>query len=164
MIGIRWALAVTTAERYLTLAIVFAMTIAVSRLLTPAEIGVWAIGLATATTFLAFREFTTGVFLISTDGPVARGDPGRVHDHAADERVDRGSHRAVGAVDRQLLWRGQAHVLSEGRGSSHYVRGRRCSADGPDASGHGVHDLAIVNTANIAAFASVTVALAALVG
>ncbi len=64
MNGIRRAIAVTTAERYLNMAVQFAMTMLVSRLLTPAEIGVWAIGLATATTFLAFREFTTGAYLI----------------------------------------------------------------------------------------------------
>jgi O-antigen/teichoic acid export membrane protein len=64
MSGIRWALAVTTAERYLSMALHFAMTIVISRLLTPAEIGVWAIGLATATTALALREFASGNYLI----------------------------------------------------------------------------------------------------
>jgi O-antigen/teichoic acid export membrane protein len=64
MSGIRWALVVTTAERYFNMAAHFAMTLAVSRLLTPAEIGIWAIGLAAATIILAAREFTTGVFLI----------------------------------------------------------------------------------------------------
>jgi O-antigen/teichoic acid export membrane protein len=64
MTGIRWALAVSTTERYLNMAITFVMTLVVSRLLTPAEIGVWAIGLATATALLALREFTSGVFLI----------------------------------------------------------------------------------------------------
>jgi O-antigen/teichoic acid export membrane protein len=44
--------------------VTFATTLVVSRLLTPAEIGVWAIGLATATAILAAREFTSGVFLI----------------------------------------------------------------------------------------------------
>lgn len=64
MSGIRWALVVTTTERYFNMAAHFAMTLVVSRLLTPAEIGVWAIGLAAATTILAAREFTSGVFLI----------------------------------------------------------------------------------------------------
>ena len=64
MSGIRWALAVTTAERYLSMALHFAMTIVISRLLTPAEIGIWAIGLATATTALALREFASGNYLI----------------------------------------------------------------------------------------------------
>ena len=64
MLGIRRALAVSTTERYLNMAITFATTFVVSRLLTPAEIGVWAIGLATATAILAAREFTSGVFLI----------------------------------------------------------------------------------------------------
>jgi O-antigen/teichoic acid export membrane protein len=64
MSGIRWALAVSTTERYLNMAITFVTTLVMSRLLTPAEIGVWAIGLATATALLAVREFTSGVFLI----------------------------------------------------------------------------------------------------
>jgi O-antigen/teichoic acid export membrane protein len=64
MTGIRWALAVSTTERYFNLTVSFATTLAVSRILTPAEIGVWAIGLATATAILAFREFTSGAFLI----------------------------------------------------------------------------------------------------
>jgi O-antigen/teichoic acid export membrane protein len=64
MTGIRRALAVSTTERYLNMAITFVTTLVMSRLLTPAEIGVWAIGLATATALLAVREFTSGVFLI----------------------------------------------------------------------------------------------------
>lgn len=64
MSGIRWALVVSTSERYFNMAVTFATTLVVSRLLTPAEIGVWAIGLATATAILAAREFTSGVFLI----------------------------------------------------------------------------------------------------
>jgi O-antigen/teichoic acid export membrane protein len=64
MSGIRRALAVSTSERYFNMAITFATTLVVSRLLTPAEIGVWAIGLATATALLAAREFASGVFLI----------------------------------------------------------------------------------------------------
>jgi O-antigen/teichoic acid export membrane protein len=64
MSGIRRALAVTTAERYLNMGIGFATTLVVSRILTPQEIGVWAIGIAAAATILALREFTSGVFLI----------------------------------------------------------------------------------------------------
>ena len=64
MNGIRRALAVTTGERYINLAATFAMTVTVSRLLTPSEVGVWAIGLAIATMLLGAREFTSGVFLV----------------------------------------------------------------------------------------------------
>jgi O-antigen/teichoic acid export membrane protein len=64
MSGIRRALVVTTSERYINLAANFIMTIIVSRLLTPAEIGVWAIGMAIAALALSAREFTTGTFLV----------------------------------------------------------------------------------------------------
>ncbi len=55
---------VTTSERYINLAANFVMTIIVSRLLTPGEIGVWAIGMAIAALALSAREFTTGTFLV----------------------------------------------------------------------------------------------------
>src|SRR5262245_66657953 len=64
MNGIRWSLAVSSSERYLNMVVSFITTLVVSRLMTPAEIGVWAIGLATTTAILAVREFTSGVFLI----------------------------------------------------------------------------------------------------
>jgi O-antigen/teichoic acid export membrane protein len=67
MHGIRTALVVSTTERYFNMAVNFATTLVVSRLLTPAEIGVWAIGLAAATAILAFREFTSGVYLIQRE-------------------------------------------------------------------------------------------------
>ena len=62
--GIRRALVVTTSERYINLATTFVTTMIVSRLLSPAEIGVWAIGLAIATLATSVREFTTGNFLV----------------------------------------------------------------------------------------------------
>lgn len=61
---VRRALVVSTSERYFNMAVTFATTLVVSRFLTPAEIGIWAIGLAAATAILAAREFTSGVFLI----------------------------------------------------------------------------------------------------
>ncbi|MFZ1106332.1 MAG: oligosaccharide flippase family protein [Hyphomicrobiaceae bacterium] len=61
---VRRALVVSTSERYFNMAVTFATTLVVSRFLTPAEIGIWAIGLAAATAILAAREFTSGAFLI----------------------------------------------------------------------------------------------------
>jgi O-antigen/teichoic acid export membrane protein len=62
--AVRRALVVSTSERYFNMAVTFATTLVVSRFLTPAEIGIWAIGLAAATAILAAREFTSSVFLI----------------------------------------------------------------------------------------------------
>lgn len=64
MNSIRAALVISTTERYFNMVVNFATTLVISRLLTPAEIGVWAIGLAAATAILACREFTSGAFLI----------------------------------------------------------------------------------------------------
>src|SRR5262245_13478095 len=64
MSSIRRGLAITTMERQLALAIQMAATVAVSRLLTPSEIGVWGIAYATTTLLLGAREFATEAFLI----------------------------------------------------------------------------------------------------
>jgi O-antigen/teichoic acid export membrane protein len=64
MSRIKRALVVTTAERYVNLAATFITTIIVSRLLTPSEIGVWAIGMAIAVMATGAREFATGNFLV----------------------------------------------------------------------------------------------------
>jgi O-antigen/teichoic acid export membrane protein len=62
--GVRRALLVTTAERYVNLVFSFASTLIVSRLLTPADFGVLGIGAATATLIVTAREFTTGLYFI----------------------------------------------------------------------------------------------------
>jgi O-antigen/teichoic acid export membrane protein len=64
MIGIRRALLLTTTERYFTLAVNFITIAAVSRLLTPAEIGVAVVGTSVAALAFSAREFATGTFLI----------------------------------------------------------------------------------------------------
>jgi O-antigen/teichoic acid export membrane protein len=64
MVGIRRALAIATVERYFGLVANFALTVVVSRLLTPEEVGIWAIGLAAVTLIAAVREFATGTYLI----------------------------------------------------------------------------------------------------
>jgi O-antigen/teichoic acid export membrane protein len=64
MISIKRSLAIATIDRYLGIAIQFAVTVAVSRLLTPSEIGVWAIALAVTGLLLSTREFATDVYLI----------------------------------------------------------------------------------------------------
>ncbi len=64
MIGIRRALLLTTAERYFTLAVNFMTVAAVSRLLTPEEIGVAVVGTSIAALAFSAREFATGTFLI----------------------------------------------------------------------------------------------------
>jgi O-antigen/teichoic acid export membrane protein len=64
MVGIRRALAIATVERYFGLVANFALTVVVSRLLTPEEIGTWAIGLAAVTLIATVRELATGTYLI----------------------------------------------------------------------------------------------------
>src|SRR5262245_2777276 len=64
MSSIRRALAITTVERQFALAIQVTVTVTVSRLLTPAEIGVWGVALAVTTLLLSAREITTETFLI----------------------------------------------------------------------------------------------------
>ncbi len=61
---IRRALLVTTGERYAGLASNFIVTVVVSRLLTPDEVGIWAIGLAAATLVMSVREFAPATYLV----------------------------------------------------------------------------------------------------
>lgn len=64
MNGIRWALVLTTSERYFTLVVNFATIAVVSRLLTPSEIGVSVVGTSIATLAFSAREFAAATFLI----------------------------------------------------------------------------------------------------
>jgi O-antigen/teichoic acid export membrane protein len=64
MSSIRRGLAITTFERQFAFAVQAAGAIVVSRLLTPAEIGVWGIAFAATTLLLGAREFATEMFLI----------------------------------------------------------------------------------------------------
>ena len=61
---VRRALAMATSEQYLRLAINFASLAAISRLLTPTEIGISVIGTGIMTVVLGAREFATSDFLI----------------------------------------------------------------------------------------------------
>jgi len=61
---VRRALAMATSEQYLRLAINFASIAAISRLLTPTEIGVSVIGTGIMAIVLGVREFATSDFLI----------------------------------------------------------------------------------------------------
>src|SRR5690606_2260455 len=64
MSGVRRALAFAVAERYAGMAISFLSVVAVSRLLTPTEVGISALGLALVGIPNAFREFAACNFLI----------------------------------------------------------------------------------------------------
>jgi hypothetical protein len=64
MIGIRRALLVSTADKYFSLAVNIGALAVISRLLSPAEIGVSVIGTAIVTFALALREFGSSGFLI----------------------------------------------------------------------------------------------------
>ena len=64
MIGIRRALLVSTADKYFSLVVNIVTLAVVSRLLSPAEIGVSVVGTAVITLALALREFGSSGFLI----------------------------------------------------------------------------------------------------
>lgn len=64
MNGMRRALLMAAGERYASLLISFVTLAVVSRLLTPAEIGVSVVGIAITTLILSAREFATTNFLI----------------------------------------------------------------------------------------------------
>ena len=64
MSKIRSALALASLEQYLTLLVGFATVAALSRLLTPAEIGFAVVGTGLSTIVFSFREFSTTEFLI----------------------------------------------------------------------------------------------------
>src|SRR5262245_37678770 len=61
---IRRAFAITTAQRYLALALNFATLVVLSRILTPQEIGTGAVGSAVALVAVSLREFATTNFFI----------------------------------------------------------------------------------------------------
>lgn len=61
---IRRALALTTMQRYLVMAINFATLAAISRLLTPHEIGTSAVGTAIAIFAISIREFASNQYFI----------------------------------------------------------------------------------------------------
>jgi O-antigen/teichoic acid export membrane protein len=162
MSGIRRALAVSTTERYLNMTITFAMTLVVSRLLTPAEIGVWAIGLATATALLAVREFTSSVFLIQ------RRDLTRQEVQGAFSLM-----LAMSAAVAALLAAG-APSIAAFYGEPKLVHYLRVAAGAILLEAIAAPlvalmrrdmaftTLAVLNTANVVVFAVVTIALAAL--
>lgn len=62
--GIRRALFFASADRYICLAVNFATIAVVSRLLTPAEVGTSAIGLALITISISLKEFAACGFLV----------------------------------------------------------------------------------------------------
>ena len=64
MNGIRRALALATFERYCAIVANFALLFVVSRLLTPAELGISVLGIAIAMMFCAGREFVTPTYVI----------------------------------------------------------------------------------------------------
>lgn len=64
MSSVRRGFAITTIERQLSFVIQIAFTIVISRLLTPAEVGVWGIAIATTGLLLGAREFASDTFLI----------------------------------------------------------------------------------------------------
>ncbi|MBX6740947.1 MAG: oligosaccharide flippase family protein [Acetobacteraceae bacterium] len=64
MTGIRRAFLVTSLERYLVLAVNFGVIALVSRLLTPAEIGLAVLGTSLLSLAEALRDFGTGSYLI----------------------------------------------------------------------------------------------------
>jgi len=67
MTVVRRALLLSTADRYFTFASNFAVAAAVSRILTPAEIGVSVIGMAILGIALSVREFASSAFLIQRE-------------------------------------------------------------------------------------------------
>ncbi|TIV71696.1 MAG: sugar transporter, partial [Mesorhizobium sp.] len=59
MNSVRRALIYTTADRYFGLAVNFGLTMVVSRLLTPSEIGISVTGSAVVGLALSLREFSS---------------------------------------------------------------------------------------------------------
>ena len=70
---LRRAFAITTAQRYLALALNFATLVVLSRILTPEEIGAGAVGSAVALVAVSAREFATTNFFIQR-GDLAEQD------------------------------------------------------------------------------------------
>ncbi len=66
--GIRGALIITTANRYVSMVVNFATIAITARLLTPAEFGVSAIGIAITSIAVALSEFAPQTYLIQKPG------------------------------------------------------------------------------------------------
>ncbi len=64
MIGVRRALLFSSGDRYVVLALQFATIAAVSRILTPGEIGVSVVGMAVVGIAMTLREFASASFII----------------------------------------------------------------------------------------------------
>jgi len=64
MNSVRRALIYTTADRYFGLAVNFGLTMVVSRLLTPSEIGISVTGSAVVGLALSLREFSSTAFIV----------------------------------------------------------------------------------------------------
>lgn len=73
MSAIKRALLLSTGDRYFALVTNFATVATVSRILSPAEIGVSVIGAAIVGIFMSVREFASGSFLIQR-GELSRND------------------------------------------------------------------------------------------
>jgi O-antigen/teichoic acid export membrane protein len=64
MTGIRRALMFSSLERYLVLAAAFVSLAAISRILTPGEVGVSVLGVAVMMFLQSIREFSSPIYLI----------------------------------------------------------------------------------------------------
>lgn len=64
MIGVKRALLLSTGDRYFALVVNFATVAAISRILSPGEIGVSVVGMAIVGIAMSAREFASGGFLI----------------------------------------------------------------------------------------------------
>src|SRR5690554_3614100 len=73
MSAVRRSLLLATGENYVAVAVSLATLAVVSRLLSPHEIGVYALGVATIAIALALREFATTEFLVQRQ-EVSRDD------------------------------------------------------------------------------------------
>jgi O-antigen/teichoic acid export membrane protein len=73
MPGVRRALLLSTGDRYAALLINFITVAVVSRILSPAEVGVSVVGMAIVAIAMSAREFASGNFLIQ-GGDLARDD------------------------------------------------------------------------------------------
>src|SRR4051794_10217067 len=73
MLSVKRALLMSTGERYVMLVTNFATAAAVSRILSPEEIGVSVIGMAILAITISFREFSGSSYLIQP-GELRRED------------------------------------------------------------------------------------------
>ena len=108
---VRRALAMATSEQYLRLAINFASLAAISRLLTPTEIGISVIGTGIMTVVLGAREFATSDFLIQRM-KVVHDDVRASFTVLISDDCDGAYGVCPRAIDRGLLWRGRTGAVS----------------------------------------------------